>query len=154
MKAGALLWTAAAGFLFAGCAWLDRDDGTPPSTSGNVPVTCSQTPCPPIQVTVTACVVTITPASYRVGKGVKGATIVWDVQTPNVTFPSQPIRWKKESQALAEREFTNPRLLRDGRGFSWDDGNSQPATFNYGVNVIQDGKACPPMDPTIINDGP
>lgn len=83
---------------------------------------------------------------YLVMAGKGETTIVWQIKEGE--FAPNPIRWK---QAWAERVFTPEKSSPTEVRFK---NNRTIGVFNYGIAVMQGGKACAELDPTGINDMP
>jgi hypothetical protein len=143
---------AACSLVLGSCAWWEGF--IHPHGSGHTAkvVVCKEKECR-VKVTVSACAISVDPESLGIAKGVHDVEIVWEIKnSPGVTFPREnAIFFKEKDRAAAARQFRAPRL-RDEKTFSWLDANSGPGEFHYGVNVIDNGKACPTLDPIVIND--
>ena len=52
-------------------------------------------------------------------------------------------------------QFSNPKLLANGKKFTWDDANSDAVLYNYTINVQQSeqGRKTLSLDPQIQNGG-
>lgn len=152
MNFKALLVVAACSLVLGSCAWWDRF--IHPQGGGNAAkaVVCKEKECR-VAVTVSACTISVDPEVLGIAKGVRDVDIVWEItQSPGVTFAREnAIFFKERDREAAAKQFRDPKLL-DEKKFRWRDSNSGPGKFDYGVNVVENGKACPTRDPTVIND--
>lgn len=100
------------------------------------------------------CSFTVTPWTLGMLAGNRNVKIHWQID---------PASAGNAEFALADgiffkgpaNEFDDPKRLSKTE-FRWNDKNPSgpyPARpFAYGINVIQGGKPCPTLDPTIVND--
>jgi hypothetical protein len=146
MKAKALLPAAAATLLLTSCHWVHGDD------KAGVAKVCTKKDCY-VAVTVRDCTIRVDPPTITIS-GNRDVEIFWDiVRSPGVTFaPQDAVFFKPDSIERARLQFSRPQLQKENTRFRWLDANNAKGEFNYGVRVVQDGKACPPLDPIIIND--
>lgn len=152
MKIKAPLLLAVLGVLLGGCAWWEHQFSHPTGATAIRGPVCKQKECL-VTVTVSACRIKVDPDWLGIAKGNYDVDIVWEIRnSPGVTFAKEhAIYFKEKDRAAAARQFREPRLL-DDRKFRWRDANTGPGEFHYGVNVIENGKSCPPLDPSVVND--
>lgn len=85
---------------------------------------------------------------YLVLAGEGGMEIEWRIDGQG-TFAPNPIRWKQAAaQSVFESSGKDPRTeitFKNKRTIG---------LFNYAVAVRRDGRTCPELDPTVINDWP
>jgi hypothetical protein len=152
MNFKAPLVVAACSLVLGSCAWWDRL--TQPHGGGNAAkaVVCKEKECR-VAVTVSACKITVDPEVLGIAKGVHDVDIVWEItKSPGVIFPRvNGIFFKEKDRAAAAKQFRDPRLLLEGKQFRWKDANIAAGEFQYGVTVVDNGKACT-LDPIVIND--
>jgi hypothetical protein len=111
---------------------------------------CRQHQCL-VAVQVSACRVTVDPDWLGIARGNHDVEIVWEIRnSPGVTFSrDEPVFFK--SKELASKAFTNPKG-EGGTRYSWHHVSTGPAVYHYGVRVVDNGRACPPLDPSIIDE--
>jgi hypothetical protein len=144
----ALLSTVLVATLATGCCLLPRGDRGPKDhvTAG----LCKDRECK-VAVNVAACVITVDPEWLGVAKGNRDVTITWEIQhAPGVTFAKEGgIFFKEADREAASRQFSKPGPAGEDK-FRWSMANNQPGLFHYGVRVVDNGKPCPVLDPTIV----
>ena len=99
------------------------------------------------------CVIKPHPYTYGMPRGMHNVDITWTIDPKsvgNAAFTSNGIAFK-----TANSEFEPPRQA--GAAFKAKDKNPNvPGNpmrgFPYTITVTQGGVACPPLDPTVIND--
>jgi hypothetical protein len=146
-------------FLLSSCAWWNQVTGGNDSTSSNGPGRgiagekhCKKGDDCGADVFVKDCVITVSVDKLIVARDNKDVFITWTLKdSPGVKFAKDGIFFKPESARAAVKQFTRVESRSDDV-FVWKDANTEPGTFKYGVKVIENGKACPPLDPIIIND--
>ena len=120
----------------AGCALAQP--GPNPCNGGNCQV----------EVTVTGCTVSLDHPELHVARGSGTATIVWKIQ--GGTFArDNGIYIKAGGDPGGQVTSVGPS------GSTWVMAEKRtPGTkISYGINVLDSaGKACPPHDPTVVND--
>lgn len=151
MNIKAPMVVAACSLVLGSCAWWDGFIHSQGAGNSAKAVVCKEKECR-VAVTVTACAISVEPEVLGIAKGGRDIDIVWEIRSPGVTFAREnAIFFKEKDRAAAARQFREPRLL-DDRKFRWRDANTGPGEFHYGVNVIDNGKACAPLDPIVINE--
>ena len=153
MNFKAPLMVAACSLVLGSCAWWDRFIHPGEGGHGTKAVICKEKECR-VAVTVSACAISVEPYVLGIAKGVRDVDIVWEiVKSPGVTFPRENgIFFKEKDREAAARQFRDPRVLEDGKKFRWRNENSVHREFHYGVNVVDNGKSCPPLDPIIVDE--
>jgi hypothetical protein len=151
MKIKAPLLVAILGLALGSCAWFDHDSRAAGKSAVLGPV-CKEKKCA-VAVTVKACVITVDPSWLGLAKGVTDIEIEWQIRnSPGVAFARDgAIFFKEKDRAAAARQFRNGKLTESTKYSLWD-ANTAPGEFNYGVTVVDNGKLCPPLDPTIVNE--
>ncbi|MGZ5032085.1 MAG: hypothetical protein ACXWAC_02715 [Usitatibacter sp.] len=151
MNLKAPLVVAACGLVLGSCAWWEQSSQPRASSYAPKAVVCRERECR-VTVTVAKCTINVEPEVIGIAKGVHDVDIVWEIRSPGVTFAREhAVFFKEEFRAAAAKQFREPRLL-DDRKFRWRDANTGPGEFHYGVNVVDNGIPCKPLDPIVIND--
>ena len=136
------LFAAVFSLAMAGCAML----GLPPPGAAMAP--CNTHVCL-AKVSVVDCRISVDPPKIDIAKGNHDIEIHWDIVSGGYAFPRDGIGIKDDA---TPPEFSNPTLLTPTK-FKVNDKNSFARQYHYGVKVMKDGTACPPLDPTIDNQG-
>lgn len=152
MNFKAPLVVAVCGLVLGSCAWWDRATHEKGSGYAAKAVVCKEKECR-VAVTVSACTIAVDPEVLGVAKGNREVDIVWEiVKSPGVVFPrDNAIFFKEKWRKAAAEQFRDPKLLHDKK-FRWHNANSGPGEYHYGVNVIDNGRTCPPLDPVVIDE--
>lgn len=152
MNSKASLAIATCSLVLGSCAWWDGIFHSRGGGNAAKAVVCKEKECR-VAITVSACAINVEPEVLGIAKGVRDVDIVWEItKSPGATFARENgIFFKEKDREAAAKQFRDPRRL-DDKKFRWRDANSGPGEFQYGVNVIDNGKACKPLDPTIINE--
>ena len=95
--------------------------------------------------------IAVTPDPIPIGHNNHGPEIHWDINTPAYTFAPVPNGIVITSPPPPPGEFFNPTLSSNGTKYILKDKNSMPQTYKYTVNLLHDGSACAPKDPSIMN---
>ena len=135
------LFAAVFSLAMAGCAML----GLPPP--GKM-APCNSHVCL-AKVTVVDCRISVDPPTIDIAKGNRDVEIHWDIVSSGYTFPGDGIGIKDD---VSPPQFSAPMRLTPTK-FKWNDRNTVARMFHYGVKVMKDGTACPPLDPIINNQG-
>ncbi len=99
-----------------------------------------------VKVIVTDCHITLKPDPISIFE--KNVEIHWDIVGTGFTFATNGIVIKDDTQA----EFGNCHLAEHDMKFMCHDKNTFHKTYKYVVNVKQGSAACPPLDPSIVNN--
>ena len=143
------LWSVAVGSLiFSGCGLGPPVSAlaAPPPSAG----VCKQKQCM-VTVRVAACSITLDPDWLGVAKGNRDVEIIWEIRgSPGVVFAKGDAIFLKDP-AVVGKHFREPKAPGDTK-YRWLHANSGPGIYYYGVRVVDNGKACPPYDPVIIDE--
>ncbi len=150
MNIKAPLAIAACSLVLGSCAWIEKLLHPSPSNTHPNAVVCKTKECL-VRITVAACAITVDIPVLGIAKGNRDVDIVWEIRSEGAVFAREKPVFFKGDRAEAARQFSEPRLLADKK-FRWRDANSSPGRFEYGITVVDNGKACAPLDPTVIND--
>jgi hypothetical protein len=145
-----MLWSiAVVGLVVAGCCLAPRGQGSEPPIQAAI---CKEKECV-VAVQVAACAIRVNPDWLGVAKGNRDVEIVWEIRnSPGVTFAKEdPIFFKDRYREAAARQFREPKALSDTK-YRWQNANSAPGVYHYGVRVVDNGRACPPLDPVIVDE--
>jgi len=144
MTTRASLSIAVAAIAAAGCQTIA------PTAGGS----CNQHECH-VGITVNDCVIQ-PPDPDPIGIFAKNVEIHWDLKTVGYTFapidPRDPSKGGIAFKGDTQNQFDNPKLVNQDTKFIWHDKNTVPGTYRYTVRVMQGAAACPPLDPSIINN--
>lgn len=100
-----------------------------------------------VDVMVSACKVSVEYEMLKVKA--KKAKIRWSITDANSTFaPTNGIEFKSGGGTV----FTDCKPQNGNKEWHCVDENPQPGIYKYNVNVVQSGKACPTLDPDVINE--
>ena len=137
MTARTVVTAVAFGLIAAGCAPI-RDAA---------PGDCRGSGACKIVVTVVDCVASADKDPLNVYDGAH--SIQWDLDTSGYTFADPGITFKNDPNHEFDPISAGPRKV------IWNDKNSHASTdpYNYRINLLKDGTACPATDPGIINHG-
>ena len=88
--------------------------------------------------------------SPRRARNLKEVAIVWKLDAPaGFAFATDGVNFKNKE--LASRQFRVSKAAGPDE-FRWEDANTAPGTFPYNVKVTHNGRDCPILDPTVVND--
>ena len=151
MNAHAIGSIAVAAVLLAGCCLAPRGEGGSAGDRVTAAI-CKEKECK-VAVRVAACTITVDPEWLGVARGNRDVAIVWEIRnSPGVTFAKEgPIFFKERDREPAARQFSKPQPMGDTT-YRWTMANNSPGVFHYGIRVVDNGRACPPLDPTIVAD--
>jgi hypothetical protein len=115
-------------------------------------VVCKEKGCS-VAVRVVACAITVEPEWLGVAKGNRDVEIIWEIRdSPGVTFAKdEPVFFKPQDRESAGKQFSSPKPY-SGTRYRWLNANNAPGVYHYGLRVVDNGKACPPLDPIIIDE--
>ena len=113
---------------------------------------CKQKECN-VAVQVTKCTITVDPEWLGIAKGNRNVEIIWEIHgSPGVVFAEKdPVFFKPEDREAAAKAFREPKANSPTK-YRWLNLNSGPGIYHYGVRVVDNGKACPPLDPVVIDE--
>lgn len=136
MSARTIITAVALAFLAAGCA----------SMRAAVPGDCKGAGACKIVVTADNCVASVDLDPLNV---YGPHSIQWDLVTSGYTFADPGITFKNDPNHEFDPISAGPRKV------IWNDKNSfaQSNPYNYRINLLKNGTACPVTDPGIINHG-
>ncbi len=104
-----------------------------------------------VTVTVTACAaggITPYPYTLRVSPKLRDVAIVWTLRAPaGFSFAPEGVFFKEKDLT---KQFGSAKHSADQ--FVWQDANTTPGKFPYGIRVRRDGRDCAVLDPIVIND--
>ena len=79
----------------------------------------------------------------------RNVPIVWKLHAPaGFSFATDGINFKNKE--LASKQFVTSRV--SSHEYVWEDANTAYGTFPYNIKVRQEGRDCPVLDPTVVND--
>ena len=118
---------------------------------------CTKKACDVSVVVGAGCAIGLVPDELGVKEGNKKVKITWTIDKASVgkvEFADDNGVFFKTSGH--EKELDG-KFKESAQKYRWQNKNDLPGApkkrrYAYGVNVVQDGKACPTYDPTIIND--
>jgi hypothetical protein len=109
------------------------------------------------EVSITAgpnCALTFDPYVLGVHRSLRNIDVRWNINTKDsagkVEFPKGKGIFFKTEGAVKSGEFETPKYV-SATQYKSKDKNSGFSDNPYGVNVMQDDKACPTYDPSVIN---
>jgi len=99
------------------------------------------------------CTLTFDPYVLGIHRSLRNIDVRWNISrdsTGRVEFPKEKGIFFKAAGAVKSGEFETPKYV-SATQYKSRDKNSGFSDNPYGVNVMQDGTACPTYDPSVIN---
>jgi hypothetical protein len=117
---------------------------------------CQKKACEVTVVVGKNCAIYLVPEELRIKKGVTRVKITWTVDKASagdVEFADDGVFFKTSGHG----KELDGKLKETKKAYKWENRNELPGApakrrYDYGVNVVQDGKACKTYDPTIVNE--
>jgi hypothetical protein len=97
--------------------------------------------------------IAVSPDPIPIGRGNHEPEIHWDISPGSAghTFAPVPNGIVIVSPPPPAGEFHDPTLASNGTKYILKDKNSAPQTYKYTINLLHNGAACAPKDPSIMN---
>jgi hypothetical protein len=104
-----------------------------------------------VAVHVSACRITVDPEWLGIARGNREVDITWEIRnSPGVVFASEaPIFFK--NMEVAAKAFRDARA-EGGTRYRLRHNSVGPAIYHYGIRVVDNGRTCPELDPSIIDE--
>lgn len=140
MSPKSLIVSLAVLLIVSGCATAPGGSGS----HGRTPA-CNDVVCH-VVITVTNCQVTANPPTIEVTR--QNVEIHWDIDSAGYTFDPHGITVERDNSA----EFYGGTVAEHGQKYVLHDKNSFSSTYKYDIRVLNNGAACPVVDPWIYNN--